>query len=458
MTEPKKIVFQNENMAQFKCGTCDKSFDRKNKLHIHMAAVHEKLKLFKCNLCEYSFTQKGGLDHHERRVHQKGNFFSCLECEKQYVQKSMLDAHVSAIHLQLKFSCGLCDKKFAYDKDMRYHENHSHNEIVTYTCSKCDKSFRSMLTLKRHDRDSKCNKSESLYLQRKLNKSRADAEKHSVANEKLKSLVDILTEDKRILNLKVSQHEKTIDKINSDNWKLELRLKKLSGCNDSKVDEVNNLTHIIRTHQKNARISNHNENEHFKTLARLKDDRSDFAEKCQQRSEAHVLVSERMQERFNGNYEKLLQQIPRVIEGSLCGLCQFEITPGTKECYVKACVPCAAKTEFCRKQIPGPDIVEEKIVNSVPLVKHIIKKSLPVKIQKSNINHSKFMNTYKPVNQVDVNLKLLKLHGINKEMSVRILKMNNSVFKHYMKKTINHSVPKKIFNSHSIPTQVINID
>lgn len=55
----------------FKCSQCDKAFNQKSALQVHMVK-HTGKKPFKCEVCSISFTQKSNMKHHMKRSHGYG--------------------------------------------------------------------------------------------------------------------------------------------------------------------------------------------------------------------------------------------------------------------------------------------------------------------------------------------------------------------------------------------------
>lgn len=55
----------------FKCTQCDKAFNQKSALQVHMVK-HTGKKPFKCELCSIRFTQKSNMKHHMKRSHGYG--------------------------------------------------------------------------------------------------------------------------------------------------------------------------------------------------------------------------------------------------------------------------------------------------------------------------------------------------------------------------------------------------
>ena len=55
----------------FKCEQCDKAFNQKSCLQVHMVK-HTGEKPFKCEVCSIGFTQKSNMKLHMKRLHDYG--------------------------------------------------------------------------------------------------------------------------------------------------------------------------------------------------------------------------------------------------------------------------------------------------------------------------------------------------------------------------------------------------
>ena len=65
----KKNVY--ENVKNYKCDFCEKSFSKPNNLKIHIDSVHKKVRNHKCDMCDKTFFLKTGLKVHINTVHER---------------------------------------------------------------------------------------------------------------------------------------------------------------------------------------------------------------------------------------------------------------------------------------------------------------------------------------------------------------------------------------------------
>ncbi|XP_043202791.1 zinc finger protein 236-like [Amphibalanus amphitrite] len=86
----------------FKCEQCDRAFNQKNALKVHIESKHGKLRPHQCQLCRLSFAQKGNLRNHVRRVHNLSETTQrshvCSQCGCGFTSAAVLSSHVSKMH------------------------------------------------------------------------------------------------------------------------------------------------------------------------------------------------------------------------------------------------------------------------------------------------------------------------------------------------------------------------
>merc|ERR1719412_1489592 len=71
----------------------------KDKLAMHIGAVHDKCRPYKCDTCAYSASQKGDIHSHKLRVHSKYKPYKtpCKFCGL-ITYKDKLAMHICAVH------------------------------------------------------------------------------------------------------------------------------------------------------------------------------------------------------------------------------------------------------------------------------------------------------------------------------------------------------------------------
>lgn len=69
--EDATVAFAFAGERPFKCAQCDKAFNQKSALQVHMVK-HTGKKPFKCDVCGIRFTQKSNMKHHMKRSHGHG--------------------------------------------------------------------------------------------------------------------------------------------------------------------------------------------------------------------------------------------------------------------------------------------------------------------------------------------------------------------------------------------------
>nr|XP_004653507.2 PR domain zinc finger protein 14 [Jaculus jaculus] len=125
---------------KFPCSLCKRSFEKRDRLRIHILHVHEKHRPYLCSICGKCFSQSSSLNKH-MRVHSGDRPYQCVYCTKKFTASSILRTHIRQHSGEKPFKCKYCGKSFASHAAHDSHVRRSHKEGDCLTCSTCGKSF-----------------------------------------------------------------------------------------------------------------------------------------------------------------------------------------------------------------------------------------------------------------------------------------------------------------------------
>uniref|UniRef100_F1L0Z8 PR domain zinc finger protein 14 n=1 Tax=Ascaris suum TaxID=6253 RepID=F1L0Z8_ASCSU len=127
---------------KFRCVLCPRSFEKRDRLRIHVLHVHENHRPHVCSVCGKSFSQSSSLNKH-LRVHSGERPYKCPYCSKSFTASSILRTHIRQHSGEKPFQCSMCGKSFASHAahDSHVRRTHSSQDTHQFKCAICEKAF-----------------------------------------------------------------------------------------------------------------------------------------------------------------------------------------------------------------------------------------------------------------------------------------------------------------------------
>ncbi|GMR30859.1 hypothetical protein PMAYCL1PPCAC_01054 [Pristionchus mayeri] len=111
---------------KFPCPICPRSFEKRDRLRIHVLHVHENHRPHECSVCNKRFSQSSSLNKH-LRVHSGERPYKCPFCTKSFTASSILRTHIRQHSGEKPFKCCHCGKAFASHAAHDSHVRRTHS-------------------------------------------------------------------------------------------------------------------------------------------------------------------------------------------------------------------------------------------------------------------------------------------------------------------------------------------
>ena len=145
----KNHIITHGTKRPFKCNQCDQSFKLSNSLKAHNL-VHTDRNFRKCKVCDKALTRKGLTGH--MLIHsgvKLEKLYICDVCQKAFDSKYNLKVHMMDHSGERPLKCNQCLKAFKTPKALKSHMP-VHCDDYPFKCATCDKSVKTNIQLKRH--------------------------------------------------------------------------------------------------------------------------------------------------------------------------------------------------------------------------------------------------------------------------------------------------------------------
>lgn len=110
------------------CSSCNRSFNHRRYLILHIKSKHSGLKNERCAICGKQFHLREELEKHRLRHNAENKPITCEYCPKKFNFKCDMKRHMQAVHTGPPLSCQCCGKGFVrmdylVDHEIRFQKN-----------------------------------------------------------------------------------------------------------------------------------------------------------------------------------------------------------------------------------------------------------------------------------------------------------------------------------------------
>lgn len=145
-------MHMDEHYINYVCQNCGQPFFNLNRLHRHKQYCNYNKYI--CDICDKEFNVKYNLRLHVQE-HMRPLKFSCRYCKDSFGSACERYVHIKKVHSEKlhKYPCKLCNRCFSWKPFYMAHYRIMHVRNSRYQCSSCREKFFTQISLERHIRN-----------------------------------------------------------------------------------------------------------------------------------------------------------------------------------------------------------------------------------------------------------------------------------------------------------------